>query len=70
MKRERAVLESITVLRALPAGMRLDGWVKAGTTSDCSMLREIKRDYEAKGLTVAFSRGAMDDVHYWTRVKV
>lgn len=59
--------ERIMILKALPSRMRLDGWNKAGTTNDCSMLREIRRDYAARGLRVAFSRGAMDQVHYWVR---
>jgi hypothetical protein len=55
----------IKVLRVLPANMRINGWVKGGTTSDRSILSEIQRDYAAAGKLVSFTRGAMDDVHYW-----
>lgn len=52
----------------MPMAMRGQGWIKAGTTTDRSTLREIARDLFAKGATeVAFSRAAMDDVHYWFR---
>jgi hypothetical protein len=58
----------IEIWKTLPAAMRCQGWTKQGTTSDRSMLREIKRDLEAKGITkIAFTRGAMDDVHYWSK---
>ena len=59
--------ERLIILRALPSRMRLDGWTKVGTTDDMTILREIRRDYLAKGKPVAFSLGAMFTVHYWTK---
>lgn len=58
------------IRKTLPAAMRSEGWTKAGTTSDLTMIAEIERDLLAGGAgAVAFSRGAMDDVHYWTKAK-
>lgn len=66
MKNE-AVKPEIKVWKTLPTAMRLQGWEKAGTTTDRTMLGEIARDYAVGGMKVAFTRGAMDAVHYWTK---
>jgi hypothetical protein len=59
-------MTNVKVLNTLPAAMRNAGWIKVGTTNDRSMLGEIQRDLTAKSAEhVAFTRGAMDNVHYW-----
>lgn len=57
----------IEIWRTLPAAMRLQGFVKLGTTGDRSMLREIARDYATQGIKIFFTRGALDQVHYWRK---
>ena len=57
----------LKILNTLPATMRGDGWKKGGTTNDRTALVEIQRDYMNAGNVVAFTRGALDDVHYWLK---
>lgn len=64
-------IEKIKILGALPDAMRLRGWIKYGTTDDRRTLTEIKRELLAAGASeVAFSRGALDDVHYWANTGI
>lgn len=53
--------------KTLPSAMRSQGYKKLGTTNDFISLPEIERDYASKGIKVVFTRGALDDVHYWTK---
>ena len=63
--------DRIPVWKTLPDAMRGQGWIKGGTTTDMTMLREIKRDYISGGkAAVAFSWGALDEVHYWFKNKI
>jgi hypothetical protein len=59
--------ETIQVTKDTPDTMRQRGYTFGGSTSDQTILAEIRRDYLATGgKDVAFTRGG-SDILYWVK---